>query len=247
MFNLEHLSLYFLNLNGPIIDGNELEKNVVNHMTRLNKFTFNIRSIVLLHEQTNIPSNEDIRYTFRNFQKNQIISCADYFSKADEYHCHIYSYPYTLTYYRNITNNFPGGIFKCVSEISLFDERPFEHEFFLQIAQSFSFIKKFILHNRESPKNENQQWSIIEYSHLTQLDLVRVHENYVEQFLLNTKMSFRNDVYLYVAYDSLQRVTNNFTRDATRINCSKINYLLLFNKPELSCDLRDYFPHAKIL
>jgi hypothetical protein len=65
------------------------------------------------------------------------------FKKADLFNqCHIYSYPYEWKCYKNITNNFPGGLFKCVYEVSLFDERPFEHEFFLQIAQSFPFMKK---------------------------------------------------------------------------------------------------------
>ncbi|CAF1050282.1 unnamed protein product [Rotaria sp. Silwood1] len=45
--------------------------------------------------------------------------------------CHFYSCPYTLRYYHNITNSFQGGLFKCVCEVSLFDERPFEHEFFI--------------------------------------------------------------------------------------------------------------------
>ena len=225
MSNLEELSLYFINTYGPIIDGDNLEKNIINHMTKLNKFTFNIRSIIRLNNQINLPSNEDIQNTFRNFKNNQIISNVDYFSKANLFHCHIYSYPYTWTYYDNITNNFPGGLFKCVREISLLDERPFEHEFFLQIAQSFPFIEKLSLHNREPQKNDNQQWSIIEYPHLIELDLVRIHENYVEQFLNNTKTCLLNNVYLHVDYDSLQKVTHNFTRDATRINCSKINGL----------------------
>jgi hypothetical protein len=59
-------------------------------------------------------------------------------------------------------------------------------------------------------------------------------------------MSLPNHVYLYVAYDLLEKVTHNFTRDATRMNCSKINHLLLFNKPAFALDLKDYFPHAKI-
>ncbi|CAF3637389.1 unnamed protein product [Rotaria sp. Silwood1] len=137
MSNLEQLSLYFLNRHGPIIDGVFLEKNIINRMTRLKKFTFNIRSIVSLSNQVNLPSNEDIQNTFRNFQNNQIISCVNYFSKADEFHCHIYSYPYTLAYYNDITNSFPGGLFKCIREVYLFDEPSFEYDFFLQIAQSF--------------------------------------------------------------------------------------------------------------
>jgi len=142
MPNLENLSLYFVNCHELIIDGDKLENNIINHMTRLKKF----------------PSNEDIQYTFRNFKNNQIISCVDYFPDANDFHCHFYSYvyPYTLTYYDNITNNFPGGLFKCVRKVSLFDERPFEHEFFLQIAQSFPFMEKFILKNRKPQRNDNR-------------------------------------------------------------------------------------------
>jgi hypothetical protein len=60
---------------------------------------------------------------------------------------HIYSYPYEWKEYHKITNNFPGGISKYVREISLFDEQPFEHYFFLQISKSFPFMKKLTLIN----------------------------------------------------------------------------------------------------
>ncbi|CAF4903585.1 unnamed protein product, partial [Rotaria sp. Silwood2] len=49
--------------------------------------------------------------------------------------CYIYTYLYKLKHYYNITNNFPGGIYKCVREVSLYDERAFEHEFFLRVVQ----------------------------------------------------------------------------------------------------------------
>ncbi len=152
-----------------------------------------------------------------------------------------------MTHYNNITNNFPGGLFKCVCNVSLFDEHPFEHEFFLQIAQSFPFMKKLTVHNRKSQKNENQQWSIIKYSHLTELNLVRTHENYIEEFLCNSKTHLLNNVTLHITYESLQRVTHNFTRDATRINCSKLDYIVLYNPPEFLQYSKDYFPHAKIV
>ncbi len=56
---------------------------------------------------------------------------------------HIYSYPCTKKYYGKITNNFPGGLVKCVREISLLDERPFAHEFFIRIAQAFPFLNEY--------------------------------------------------------------------------------------------------------
>ncbi|CAF3780113.1 unnamed protein product [Rotaria sp. Silwood1] len=247
MSNLEKLCLYFVGHNKLIVDGNELEKNIINHMTKLKKFIFNIRSIIPFHNQINLLSNEDIQYTFRNFKDSQVISCIDYFPEANACHCHIYSYPYTLTYYNDITNNFPGGLFKCVREVSLFDERPFEHEFFLQIAQSFPFMKNLSLCNRKLQKNDNQQWSIIEYPYLITLDIVQTHENYVEQFLNSTKTCLPNNVSLLVDYLSLQKVTDNFTRDITRMNCSKIANLLLPSKPKFTPCLKDYFPYAKII
>ncbi|CAF1388260.1 unnamed protein product [Rotaria sp. Silwood1] len=246
MSNLEELSLYFVNHNTPIIDGNDLEMNIMNYMRKLKKFKFNIRSVISLNNQVYLPSHEYIQNTFKNLKNNQIISCIDYFPKANEFHCHIYSYPYTWNYYDNITNNFHGGLFKRVYEISLFDERSFEREFFLKIAKSFPCIEELRLHNREPQKNDNQQWSIIEYPHLIRLDLVQTHENYVEQFLNNTKVCLLNDIDLRVDYNTLQRVAGNFTSDATRINCSKIKCLFLYNEPELSLDLKDYFPLAKI-
>jgi hypothetical protein len=36
-----------------------------------------------------------------------------------------------VQYYGVVTNDFPGGLFEYARMVSLFDERPFEHEFFL--------------------------------------------------------------------------------------------------------------------
>ncbi|CAF4361194.1 unnamed protein product, partial [Rotaria sordida] len=96
-------------------------------------------------------------------------------------------------------------------------------------------------------KNNKQQQSIIEYPYLIVLDLRKIHANYLELFLNDTKMSLLNDIILHVNYDLLQSVTDNFTRDAIRINCSKVQRLFLYNKQELSPGLKDYFPRAAIL
>jgi hypothetical protein len=247
MSNLEELGLDFVILSGPIIDGHNLQNNIINHMTKLKKFTFNICSINRHNQLVNLPSNQYIQNTFRNF-KNQIISSVDYLSHENNVYCHIYSYPYTWSYYDNISNNFRGGLFKYVRKISLHDERPFEHEFFLQIAQSFPFIEELSLRNHEPQNNNNQQWSIIQYSHLTKLDLAYIHQDYVEQFLIDTKTCLlNNNIFLNVDYFCLQEATENFTRDAMRVNCAKIKQLFLHRAPPiLSVDLKDYFPYAVI-
>jgi hypothetical protein len=154
-----------------------------------------------------------------------------------------------------ITNNFPGGLFKYVRAVSLCDNSPFQHEFFLRIAQSFPFVERLTVSNRKSQNrkqyyqsnNDNQNLSLIEYLFLSELKLLNVHDDYIEQFLLNTKTCLPNNVRLYINYKPLQQVTQNFTRDATRINSTKINYLTLYAESECSSlSLQEYFPYAKI-
>jgi hypothetical protein len=120
-----------------------------------------------------------------------------------------------------ITNDFPGR------EISLHDKRPFEHDFFLRIAQSFPFIKKLSLHNYEPQQNDHLQWLVIKYPYLIEIDLVKIYEDYVEEFLNNKKICLLNNVHIRVCYYSLKKVTEDFTRDATRINCSTIIRLIV--------------------
>ncbi|CAF4358988.1 unnamed protein product, partial [Rotaria sordida] len=73
-----------------------------------------------------------------------------------------------------------------------------------------------------------------------------VHDDYIEQFLFHTKTYLQKNIIVYVDYESLQRVTHNFTRDSTRINCAKISKLHLWSQEKRSNSLEEYFPYAKI-
>jgi hypothetical protein len=120
-----------------------------------------------------------------------------------------------LIHYNNVTNNFSG---------ESFDERSFEHEFFIRISQAFPFLKVLFIMNSEQQifkqeqesNNDNRNFSMIEYSHLIPLGLIKVHDDYAEQFLFDTKTCLSNYIRLRINYDQLQRVTQNFTRDAAR-------------------------------
>ncbi|CAF3480689.1 unnamed protein product [Rotaria sp. Silwood2] len=201
----------------------------------------------------NLPSNEDIQDTFTDFHYRKIISCVDYFVERKEGQCHIYSYPYSMVYYHDITNNFPGGLFKCVRQVSLYDEHPFEHDFFLRISQSFPFLDQLSLinHHAQNSKqfsksmNNNQNLSIVKYSYLKILRIRQVHDDYIEEFLFHTKTYFEN-ILLDVNYKALERVTENFTRDDTRINSAKINEIYLFGDVKYPRFLHDYFHFSKI-
>ncbi|CAF4539926.1 unnamed protein product [Rotaria sp. Silwood2] len=131
MINLEELDLHLVvYCEKRFIDGYYLKYNIINNLLRLNKFVFNIRSCLPLNDQVYLSSNEDCQLSLNSFKNNKIISCVDYFQDHKEGQCHIYSYPYQAKYYEYITNNFPDGLFKYIREVSLYDQRPFEHEFF---------------------------------------------------------------------------------------------------------------------
>ncbi|CAF4038362.1 unnamed protein product [Rotaria sordida] len=251
--DLPNLKLYLLVFNDTFIDGNHLKKNIINRMPNLNQFKFNIRSLIYTGNKLNLPSTEDIQRTFIDFQYKEIISYVDYFPETEKGRCHIYSYPFLTPYYVDITSNFPGGLYNYVRIVSLRDEYPFEHDFFLRIVRSFPFMEELTVINRK-PQNRKQSYelnntnrnsSIIAYSFLSELDLLNVHDDYIEEFLFNTKSYFQN-ILLRIECESLQRVTQNFTRDATRINCTKINELELSGEPLCSDSLQQYFPHARI-
>ncbi|CAF3201428.1 unnamed protein product [Rotaria sp. Silwood2] len=255
MLNLEKLDLLLiLNCDKELVNGNELKKNIINHMPRLNNFTFNIYSYHYLPIQIDLSSNEDTQHTFEYFYNNKINSCVDYFKEKQYSQCLIYSYSYKFMFYKYLSNNFTGGFFKYVTEVSLYDERPFEHEFFLRIAHSFPIVRDLTLINRKpqldkqyiKSKNNNQNLSIIEWSHLTRLTLCEAHDDYVEQFLVDTKTCLPNIFYLSVDYQSLERVTHNFRRNATRVNCAKLRFLSVYRTFEISEHVKDYFPHANV-
>jgi len=254
MSNLEELDLHLVVFcEKRFIDGYDLKSNIINHLLRLNKFVFNISSRLPLNNQIYLSSNEDCQLSFKDFE-DKVISCVDYFSDCKRGQCHIYSYPYQAKRYESITNNFPDGLFKSVRQVSLYDERPFEHEFFVKIAKSFPFMEKLTIYNKKTQKNklheqskdDNRHLSIIQYPYLTYLNLNDVHDNYVEQFLLDTKTCLSRELELEVDYEPVERVTHNFTRDATRINCSKLIYFCVPSEIPIQQQLKDYFPHTKI-
>ncbi|CAF4241865.1 unnamed protein product [Rotaria sp. Silwood2] len=250
MTNLEKLALYIAVEQRTFIDGNNLKNNIINHLPKLNKFIFNIRSFIHNCDSSDLLTSEEIQHTLTDLGDSQIIYYFDYFFTERRAQCHFYSYPYTLKYYHNITNSFSGGLFKCVREVSLFDDRPFEHEFFVRIAQAFPLLKKLSMINltpqNQKAKNNNEYLSIIEYPHLIELDFLDVSDDYLEQFLVNTKTFLIDNICIYAYYESLKRVTNNFRRAATRFNSAKVNSLRIYGQFQLSKRLIKYFPNAKI-
>ncbi|CAF3842655.1 unnamed protein product [Rotaria sp. Silwood1] len=75
MPNLNELYLEFLMVSHSIVDGSILSTRFINAMSNLNKFTFNIGSLAEIDDKRKlpIPTNEDIKNSFKNFL-NTILS-----------------------------------------------------------------------------------------------------------------------------------------------------------------------------
>ncbi|CAF4756005.1 unnamed protein product, partial [Rotaria sp. Silwood2] len=77
---------------------------------------------------------------------------------------------------------------------------------------------------------------------VSELNLIFAHIDYVEEFLLETNIRLPRLTILGIKYESLAMVTNNFTNDAARFNCSQLQYIMIpepFVRPE---NFHSYFP-----
>jgi hypothetical protein len=232
MINLEELKLYLLikvyDLN--YIDGIQLYNELLCHLTKLNKFTFNIQTFVDSYNViNNLSSNEDIQRSFigKKIYK-QISSYINMNENMLRPKCHIYSLPYQFEYLLEINNSFPGGMFHTVRFLVIQDIFPFEYKFFQLISHDIPFIE--ILHIRnDQPQKDKQNLSteLITFPHLKRLNLKLAHVDYAEQFLLKKITDLPYLFNLDINYESLIMITNNFTIDRTYFNFSKVKDLHL--------------------
>jgi hypothetical protein len=242
MSNLKKLNLSLLiTAKKTFIDEHYLKNRIVNLMSQLNQFTFDIHSIMKIKNEFILPLEEDI-------QKTQIVSYIDHFIERNEYHCHLWTYPSEMKYYQYLSNRFPGGYFPHVRVLLLYDESPFEHEFFLRLVQSFPLIEKLTIINQKRQQRYKSFSKLTEYSHLIDLNLVNVNDHYLEEFLCDTKTFFRQTIRLHVIAQTLLRVTKRLTRKDTRRNCAKIDNLIYFDSYQQmtswksSKSFQEYFP-----
>lgn len=255
MSNLEELDLCLcIDAGTPFVDGDNLKLNILNYLPLLTKLTFNIYTYTRFYNEVNFPSNDSLQQTFKDFPNANVNCCIDYFKESNFSQCHIYTYPYRLAYYDNISNHLPSGIFRSVRKVSLFDERPFEHQFFLRLAQSFPLMKELIVKNKKRQNNKrfrtstspNAHLSIIKYKCLIKLDLFEAHKDYYEQFFFETKTCLPTNVHVYVDYQPMRKITRNFRRNTTRSNSVKISSICFEKKYNLPAHFHAYFPYARI-
>jgi hypothetical protein len=238
MVNLEELILFLsiLRVDSTYIDGTQLYDDILIYMPCLNKFTFNIDACVLCkNTKITLPLNEDIQRSFIGRRYGEVDSYIETLPTKDESSCHIYSLPYQFKIFFCRSNSFQGGMFPHVRCLFMLNLRPFKRHFFNVISQNFPLLDKLYIHNDQPQTDKQQSTTFITFPHLILLDLSLAHVDYAEQFLSERNTHLPRLLDLKIRYESLAIVTNNFTNDATRLNCAKVTRLKIkepFVRPE---------------
>jgi len=248
MSNLEELTLNIrIEHRTRFVDGTQINSEILVHLPQLYKFTFHISTKVEQQHLVHHLSDDDIQRTFANVRYQQAGCFLTHYSSSTK--CDIFSLPFMFDRFE-IGITFPCIIFAHVIQLAVYDEVPFEHEFFLRITRSFPLLKVLHVSNSTSQlhvpsnqsSNDNQMHSIVEYPYLISLRLSCVHINYVEQFLNETETHLPRLTELIVDDNQLTIVTENFTRNGTRFNCAKVKQLMTRKPLAHSKDLYIYFP-----
>ncbi|CAF4166176.1 unnamed protein product, partial [Adineta steineri] len=185
MINLEELILFLsvIGNDSALIDGIELHNQVSVHMSHLNKFVFSINTgIRIVNNEMDVPSNQDIENSFIGKEYGQVGSCVhfepntpedttiDYDQAKGVVKSHIYSLPYQFESFLHLNSSFQGGI--------------------------FPFLKNLKISNMEPQKKKQHPSTLISFPHLNLLNLIDAHNDYAEQFLVDTDIhlpSYKDD------------------------------------------------------
>lgn len=231
--NLEELTLCLTVRNrNHVIDGDHLQNEILHDLPLLHRLIFDIRSWSTATNDLAQPlSNDDIQQTFTNIGYRDV-GCSIRHCHENHILCHVFSLPFTFDYLQCITNNFPRVIFAHVLYLSVCDTLPFEHEFFLRIAQAFPLLRHLTVSNSTPQVSTSQQtadqqsWTMATYPHLSYLSVMCSDITYAEQFLLETRTQLPCLTELRIELEKLKLVTEHFTRDATRRNCAAVKELI---------------------
>ena len=244
MIHLEELRLYLrISQSNVYIDGARLYDQFLVDMTRLNKFTFSIHTKLIDHDvATNMPTSEDIQRSFIDKEYQQQVTAHVYNELNREGgRCHMYSVPYDFEYFDLIVS-FQGGIFAKVRHLTMHSIAPFKERFLQLISQSFPFVEYLSVSNHYSLEEKQDSSILLQFAHLTTLDLYCTHTNYVEELLLKKNAHLPRLLDLRVRNVSLMKITNNFTVQPNLFNFQTVKNLDVYQSFVRPENFHEYFP-----
>jgi hypothetical protein len=246
MINLEELILYLsiFRCHSTYVDGIQLYDEVLIYMPQLKKCDFSIDTGLFTRNiKSDLPSNEDIQRSFIGRGYGQVGSDFHLFAREEGMtRCHVYSLPYQFQQFYYFNNSFKGGMFNKVRFMIMVDGRPFEHSFFKLISEAFPCLTDLWIFNSQPQKEKQQSSTLIIFPHLTRLNLFQAHLDYAEQFLIDKNTYLPRLLNLFIKYETLVIVTENFSNDVTPANFGKLESVSLdnpFDRPE---NCYQYFP-----
>ncbi|CAF4100218.1 unnamed protein product [Rotaria magnacalcarata] len=107
---------------------------------------------------------------------------------------------------------------------------------------SLPYLFDDFLFLKEQQNNQHRSSTLLRFNHLFKLNLINANKDYVKQFLSQRKTSLPCLTNLKIRYSTLASVTNDFTNDETRLNCTKIKSLYAFDVTIRSQNFDSYFP-----
>jgi hypothetical protein len=247
MIYLEQLTLYLrFDHQNVFIHPIDTLNEFLLYMSRLISLKFSLSIEYNREDLVDYLSNNDMKENYPRIGYEQIFNTVCYSRHTGTYN--IFTVPFQFDAFMTLANKFPNIVFKYVIELWVRDMLPFEHEFFLRIAKAFPLLKKFYVtdlgqssHSKNTSDNI-QSYEIIQYPHLTLLDITRADISNVERFLNEKKTYLPCLTELHVNYEDLTMITNNFTRETTRNNCTNVTRLITGRQIVGSKDYYYYFP-----
>ncbi|CAF2044004.1 unnamed protein product [Rotaria magnacalcarata] len=245
MINLEELKLYLsvARFDSTYVDSIQLYDQFLIYITQLKKFTFCINTEVFNDKvRVELPSNEDIQRSFIGRGYQQVTSYVHTNLMKTEGYCFLYSVPYDFEDLVQLNNSYQGGKFQKVRQLTIHDKIPFEHKLFKLISEDFPYLRFLYLSNRHPQQDKQHSSILITFPYLTCLNLQYAHVDYVELFLLKNNAHLPRLLNLRIEYESLTKITNNFTNNVTYFSFDRLRSLDVcqaFVRPE---NFHQFFP-----
>ena len=256
MTSLEELTLRLHVVNRSVpMDSNYLNHQLLRCMPNLHTFNCDIRTHNSSSNEVVQQPLKESQYLFYNGRSHPAVYYSHRLRRFST-NAHIFSLPYVFETMEFITSHFPGGLFINVRHVFIFDMHyPFEHDFFVMLASSFPLLTSLAVMGTRPQQKKRMERSddtdsidpVVKWNHLDDLSFSCVggHMDYAEQFLVYGNTLLPRLRKLQINYEWLVMITENFTRDATRRNCSNIEHLTLDRPIVQSENMYLYFPCCK--
>ena len=195
-----------------------------------------------------IPSNADVQRSFEENGLGPVESFVECYPVHDRGYYQVYSLPFGFDLFQYVSSGYNRRHdFSRVTKLMIYGYASFEHEHFMNIAEDFPRLVELGICNSSPQKLKNQQRTIdvvpvITFPRLKQLILRSSHIDFLEQFLVDriTRLPFLQ--HLEVCFDDLLTITDNFTNDASRLNCSQVNRFMSYESVARPASFFAYFP-----